>query len=580
MNASTRWTLKTLPALCFFLLIFSGCSLATAADPLAADHGMVVSASKHASGAGIEIMQAGGNAFDAAATVGFVLAVTFPEAGNLGGGGFMVARKANGQNLSLDFREKAPARARRDMFLDWHGEADPELSLRSPLASGVPGTVDGLLSMWKDHGSGRISRHDLLAPAVRLAEDGFIVSAYLADAFNESASIFAKDPAAAKIFNRSDGRPWQEGDTLVQWDLARTLHLIAARGRDAFYTGSIASLIARQNSRSGGLITREDLETYNSVYRDPVIGNFRDYEIISMGPPSSGGVLLIQMLNMLQALGDWQLKDMRAAGSGWRAAYVHLLTEVQRRAYADRAQHLGDPEFWDGPISELTSLQYAEERAKSIRLDFRATPSSEVAAGIPLANESQETTHYSVVDAERNAVSVTVTLNGKFGSGIVIDGAGLLMNNEMDDFSSKPGVPNKYGVIGGEANAIEPGKRMLSSMTPTIAVQNGKSVMVLGSPGGATIITTVLQVFLNVAWRGMNIQDAVSAPRHHSQWLPDYIDYEEGALSASMRESLMDMGHTIAESTRVLGAANCILIDEEKIYGAPDPRRQSAAVGY
>ncbi len=556
-------------AWCPVLLLIYG--LASAEElPVAADHGMVVSASEHASAAGIEIMQAGGNAFDAAATVGFVLAVTFPEAGNLGGGGFMVARTADGQNLSLDFRETAPAAAHRDMFLDERGNVIDGLSLRSALSSGVPGTVDGLLKMWNDHGSGNISREALLAPAIRLADDGFSISASLADALNSSAVKFKADPEASRIFIRKDGRPWTAGHTLEQYSLAHVLRFISYSGRDAFYTQGCALQIAQKQARTGGLITIEDLANYASVYREAIVGTFRNYEIVTMGPPSSGGVLLIQMLNMLEELPFRQ--------THWNSPLsVHLLTEVQRRAYADRAVHLGDPDFWDVPVQRLTSHRYARERAGRIK-PHRITLSADLSAGEIAPQESEETTHFSVVDKDRNAVAVTVTLNGRFGSGKVIHG--FLMNNEMDDFSSKPGVPNLYGVTGGEANAIEPGKRMLSSMTPTIALKDGKTALVLGSPGGATIITTVLQVFLNVAVHEMDIQDAVAAPRHHSQWLPDRIEYEDGAISEKTRRELSRMGHTFAEAPRSLGAANCILIDEDKIYGAPDARRQSAAVGY
>ncbi|MCH8205032.1 MAG: gamma-glutamyltransferase [Candidatus Hydrogenedentes bacterium] len=541
-------------------------------EPVEAEHGMVVSASARACDAGVVIMRAGGNAFDAAAATGFVLAVTFPQAGNLGGGGFMVARTADGRNLSLDFRETAPGRAHRDMYLNDEGDVIEGLSLRSPLASGVPGSVDGLLTLWERDGSGNITREELLAPAIRLAAQGFPLSRELAQSLNAYARAFEKDPGASKIFIREDARPWREGDVLVQTDLARTLRRIAAEGRTGFYEGAVADLIAKQQAGSGGLISRNDLETYASVYRDPIVGTFRNYEIVSMGPPSSGGVLLIQMLNML----DGRLLAEFSPGS---KTYAHLLTEVQRRAYADRAQHLGDPDYWEVPVAELTSKRYAKERAKSIDKD-RATPSADVSAGLKFARESLETTHYSVVDAQRNAVAVTVTLNGLFGSGIVIDGAGFLMNNEMDDFSAKPGVPNLYGVVGGDANAIEAGKRMLSSMTPTIIVQNGRPVMVLGSPGGPTIITTVLQVFLNVAVHGMNIQEAVSAPRHHSQWLPDRIVREEGAFTNDVIDKLKAMGHAVPDSTATIGAANSLYMDEQGVYGAPDPRRQNAAAGY
>ncbi len=532
---------------------------------------MVVSASPEATRVGVDVLRNGGNAFDAAAAVGFTLAVTWPEAGNLGGSGLMVAVKPDGERVTLDFRETAPGRARHDMFLDSHGEVIEGKSLRSPLASGVPGTVDGLLRIWQDHGSGTVSLREIVAPAIMLARNGFALSDELAESFNERAEFFRNDHAAAQIFLRGHGAPWVGGDVFRQPDLARTLERIARHGRDGFYAGRTAWLIVDQQLETGGLITQQDLDGYRSIYRAAVTGEFRGYTVVSMGPPSSGGVLLVQMLNMLDG---FPVETMQ-----WGSAeYVHLLTEVQRRAYADRAEHLGDSDFWDVPVEALISREYASARAENIESD-QATPSAEVFAGAPLA-EATHTTHYSIVDAQGNAVAVTVTLNASFGSGIVIDGAGFLMNNEMDDFSMKPGVPNLYGVTGGEANAIAPGKRMLSSMTPTVVLKDSKPCMVLGSPGGAMIITTVLQVFLNVALHDMSIQDAVDAPRHHSQWLPDVIVYEDGAVSAASRAALESMGHTFADVPRKIGAANCILIDASGAHGAPDPRRQGSAAGY
>jgi gamma-glutamyltranspeptidase/glutathione hydrolase len=536
-----------------------------------AEHALVVSACPLASAAGAEIMRDGGNAFDAAACTAFVLAVTWPEAGNLGGGGLMVARKADREVVTLDFRETAPSRARHDMFLDTKGEVIPDLSLRSPLASGVPGSVEGLLRLWEDHGSGKISRRALLAPAIKLAEDGFPLSDEIAQSLNKRKDRFASNPGAAKIFVRADGQPWAAGDLLRQPDLADTLRRIARNGRDGFYDGRTAQLIAEQQAQTGGLITRDDLAGYRSIYREPVCGEFQNYEIISMGPPSSGGILLIEMLNMLEI---FPLADFK-----WGTPeYIHLLTEVERRAYADRAEHLADADFFPVPVKTLTSDDYAHKRAADIDL-ARATPSAQVRAGEAPA-EPQHTTHFSVVDPQGNAVALTTTLNASFGSCIVIDGAGFLMNNEMDDFSVKPGVPNLYGVTGGEANAIAPGKRMLSSMTPTIAVRDGKTAMVLGSPGGSTIITTVLQVFLNVAIHHMPIQEAVAAPRHHSQWTPDEIFYEPGEFDTSTTAALEKLGHKLNAEPSRIGAANCIQIDEHGIHGAPDPRRQSAARGF
>jgi len=540
-------------------------------QPPFTEHAMVVSACPLASEAGAEIMRRGGNAFDAAACVGFVLAVTWPEAGNIGGGGLMVARKSGGEVVTLDFRETAPSGARHNMFLDDKGEVVKDLSLRSPLASGVPGSVDGLLRLWTDHGSGKISRRDLLAPAIALAEKGFPLPAEIAESLNARRDRFSADPGAATIFVRSDGEAWSVGDIFKQPDLGDTLRRIARDGRDAFYDGGIAKMIASQQARSGGLITLNDLAEYRSVYRDPLRGEFHDYEIISMGPPSSGGILLLEMLNMLDR---FPLKDFNRG----KPEYIHLLTEVERRAYADRAEHLADADFHPVPVSTLISKDYARDRADDIDLNH-ATPSAKVRAG-KTPPEPTHTTHFSVVDPQGNAVALTTTLNASFGSCIVVRGAGFLMNNEMDDFSIKPGVPNLYGVTGGEANAIAPRKRMLSSMTPTIAVRDGRTAMVLGSPGGSTIITTVLQVFLNVAIHGMSIQEAVAAPRHHAQWTPDEIYYEPEAFSEETRKALQTLGHALNGKPAKIGAANCILIDAAGLHGAPDPRRQSAARGF
>jgi gamma-glutamyltranspeptidase / glutathione hydrolase len=539
--------------------------------PAHASHGMVVSASDFASEAGIAILKAGGNAFDAAAVVGFTLAVTHPQAGNIGGGGFLVAVKENGDPITLDFRETAPAAASRDMYLDAQGNVVDGLSLRSSLASGVPGSVDGLLRVWRDHGSGQISRELLLTRAIELAEKGFPISGPLATALNSKQQEFAADPGASAIFLNPLGRPWQAGDSLVQRDLAATLTRISKEGAAGFYRGKTAALLAHQHQRTQGLITEADLAAYRSTYRKPITGTFRDYEIVSMGPPSSGGILLVQMLNMLE---PYDLHSL-----GWNTAdSVHLLTEVQRRAYADRAEFLGDSDFIRIPTRNLTSKDYALHRASDISMTA-ATPSADIGAGKPWPKESLETTHYSVADSSGNAVSVTTTLNTGFGSCIVIEGAGFLMNNEMDDFSAKPGTPNAYGLVGNAANAIAPGKRMLSSMTPTIVLKDSKPYLVLGSPGGSTIITTVLQNFLNVAIHGMDIQAAISAPRHHSQWLPDRVVYEAGALKPEVLSALRARGHETKEVASI-GQANAIMITSEGLWGGPDTRSDNAAAGY
>jgi len=555
-----------------FISLFSFTSSAFGATsrPVHAPHGMVVSASSLASEVGVEILAKGGNAFDAAAAVGFTLAVTFPLAGNLGGGGFMVGVKENGESLTLDFREKAPGLAHRDMYLDAQKNVINGLSLRSPLASGVPGSVDGLLAMWEDHGSGVISRKELLTPAIRLASKGFRISHGMAGSLNYGREAFSSNPGATAIFIKKGGAPWVAGDKLVQNDLASTLKRIVKKGRAGFYEGPTAAMLVDQQKETGGFISHEDLDRYDSLYRPPVIGSYRQFDVVSMGPPSSGGVLLIQMLNVLE--------NHDLAALEWNSTEsVHLMTEIQRRAYADRSLYLGDADFFDVPIAELTSKTYAQSRAKDISLE-KATPSDSVKAGTLQSNESPETTHYSVADEWGNAVSVTVTLNASFGSGIVIDGAGFLMNNEMDDFSSKPGVPNLYGLIGSEANAIEPNKRMLSSMTPTIILREEKPFLVLGSPGGSTIITTVMQNVINVVDHGMNIQEAINASRHHSQWVPDQISVEPRAISPSTKVKLESMGHVIKERISI-GQANGLMITEEGFFGAADPRSDNAANG-
>lgn len=552
-------------------LCLSAPAFAAAPEPVYAENGLVVSASAEASEAGVQILRAGGNAVDAAVATGFALAVTHPAAGNIGGGFFLVARMADGRAFTIDAREKAPLAAHRDMFLDDEGNPDSELSLRSPFASGVPGSVDGLLKAWRGHGSGNIARRQLLAPAIRLARDGFTITHTFAEGLNARRAFFERDPGARKIFVRPEDDPWKQGDLLVQADLADTLERIARQGREGFYAGETADLLTSQMARSGGLITQRDLNAYDAKYREPVRGSFRNVEILSMGPPSSGGVLVVQMLNMLEL---YPLEDF-----GWNAAqYVHMLTEVQRRAYADRATHLGDMDFWPVPIERLTSKAYAKQRAATIDLD-RATPSDDVSAGKMPPAESRETTHYSVVDKQGNAVAVTTTLNASYGSGILVDGAGFFLNNEMDDFSAKPGSPNLYGLIGGEANAIEPGKRMLSSMTPTIVVRDGAPYLVVGSPGGSTIINTVLHIILNTVVFDMDIQEAVSAPRTHSQWKPDEVVYERFGLSPDTQRILESKGHKLVQRESI-GRANCIMIADDALYGAPDPRGGNAAAGY
>jgi len=558
----------------FTTFIFSF-QLLTAANsnPVFGENGMIVSTSKQASEAGIQILKKGGNAVDAAVAVGFALAVTSSSNGNIGGGGFMVAAMADGETFTLDHREKAPAAAHRDLFLNDSGNVIPGMSLFSRAGSGVPGTVDGLIRALEDHGSGKISLRQALAPAIRLAEKGFKISHYEARRFNGYKSFFERNDAASKIFIRQNETPWSTGDKFVQKDLAKTLKRIAKFGRDGFYSGPVADLIVAEMKRGNGLISHDDLENYSSMYRDPVKGIYKGHEIISMGPPSSGGALLINMMNMLE---NYPVDSL-----GWNSSdYIHLVTEVERRAYADRAEHMGDPDFWDVPLDMLTSKEYAQSRINDISLE-KATPSSAVSASGAPGYESRETTHYSVVDQWGNAVSVTTTINLSYGSGHLVKGAGFFLNNEMDDFSSKPGVPNAFGLVGNEANSIQAGKRPLSSMTPTIVLKGGKPFMVIGSPGGSTIITTTMQAILNVVDYGMDIKEAVSSPRFHSQWVPDVIMTEPRGLSKDVIQNLESKGHTLVPyKWGYIGEANGILISEDGFYGGGDSRGETSAIGY
>ena len=554
------------------LQLFIGCE----PSPIHGENGMVVSTSRHASKVGIDIMKMGGNAVDAAAAVGFALAVTSSSNGNIGGGGFMVAHLNNGNAFTLDYREMAPSKAHRDFYLDENKDVIENKSLFGHFASGVPGSVDGLLMAWEDHGSGMISRKQLLAPAIKLAQDGFDLSEYEAKRFNYNKKFFSKHPETKRIFTRDD-QEWTKGDIFYQKDLAETLKRIAKDGRDGFYRGKTAELIVDEMKKVGGWISLDDLENYKAKYRQPVKGKFSDYDIISMGPPSSGGLLLVHMLNMLSEVMD-KSKSRSIDLSYNSSDYIHVLTEIERRAYADRSEHLGDSDYWDVPRKMFLSKSYAKTRADGI--DFnQATASNEIKYGNNEFTESEETTHYSVVDKNGNAVSVTTTINSGYGSGVTITGAGFLMNNEMDDFSIKPGVPNLFGLLGNEANAIKPGKRPLSSMTPTIVLKQDKPYLILGTPGGATIITTVFQNIINVIEHDMNILEAITSPRFHSQWFPDVIYYEKNSLSSSIIENLTSRGHQM-EIRGDIGEANGILIDEKGYWGAPDPRGETSAIGY
>lgn len=542
--------------------------------PVIANGGMVVAQDKLAAQVGRDILARGGNAIDAAVATGFALAVTHPQAGNLGGGGFMLIAHAEDRRvIALDFREKAPAQAARDMFLNEEREVDTDKARFTHLSAGVPGSVLGLLEA--QQAFGRLSLTEVLKPAIDLAEDGFPVSRSLAHALRVHERRLKKDPSSAVYYYKPDGSLYAYGDILVQADLAGTLRRIAKDGAAGFYDGKTAALIAAEMEQNNGIISRDDLRSYGVVYREPVRGSFRGYEIYSMPPPSSGGVHILQMLNVMETY------DLRAFGHN-SANYLHVLIEAMRRAYADRAVFLGDPDFVDVPVDELILKDYASQITTQIDLT-KATPSESIQPTLALPRESPDTTHYSVMDDEGNAVSVTTTLNFTFGSGMSVDGAGFLLNNEMDDFSAKPGAPNGYGLIGGAANAIAPGKRPLSSMSPTIVFKEGAPYLATGSPGGSTIITTVLQILLNVLEFDMNIMEASAQPRVHHQWLPDIVMVEPD-LSRDTLDLLRDRGFTFRRSDagaferNIMGRANSILYEDGHFYGAADPRSISAGV--
>lgn len=539
------------------------------ADPVIGKHGMVVSSSKLSSLVGIEILKKGGNAIDAAVAMGFALAVTYPSAGNIGGGGFMVIHLKNGKNTTIDFRESAPLKAYRDMYLDKNGNFDPKLSSEGVTSTGVPGTVAGLLYVLKKYGSLKLK--DVIQPAIDLAEKGFVLEYKLSESFESAKDDFKKYPSSRKIFFKDNYHLFQEGDLFRQPDLAKTLKLVRNKGLAGFYKGKIADLLVKQIQKDGGYITKNDLTNYHPKERNPVTGYYRGYGIISMPPPSSGGIALIEMLNILE--NDKFKKDEWGSST-----YIHKLVESMKYAFADRSKYLGDADFVKVPAELLTSKKYASDIYKKIK-DV-AIPSVEIQPGnYNFNHESDQTTHYSVCDRFGNAVSTTTTINSSFGNRIIVDGAGFLLNNEMDDFSSKPGTPNQYGLMGGEANSIQPGKRMLSSMTPVIVLKNNKPWLIAGSPGGSTIITVVLQVLLNCIDFHMSIQEAVNAPRIHHQLYPDEINYEEYGLSEDVRTNLIKMGYKIGDK-KTLGRSECIMISDNYFYGASDPRGYGSAEGY
>jgi gamma-glutamyltranspeptidase/glutathione hydrolase len=540
--------------------------------PVVAQHGMVASQEKLATHVGVEILQAGGNAVDAAVAVGFALAVTHPQAGNIGGGGFMLVHlSGRNETVAIDYRESAPAAMTKDVFLDEKGEADPRKSRDSALGVGVPGTVAGLALAHERYGSGKFTLAQLIAPAVRLAREGFIVDDDLADSLPRAQPRLARWPAAAKIFLKGDGAPLGRGDRLTQSDLADSLETIATQGPRAFYEGPLAEKLIASLRQNGGIVTRDDLKGYQAIVRPAVHGTYRGYDIASMPPPSSGGVHLIQILNILEGF------PLRESGAE-SAATLHLMIEAMKPAYADRAEFLGDPAFVNVPVAALVSKRYAAELRAKIDPE-RARSAQSVRAGNPAAHEGDNTTHFSVVDADGNAVANTYTLNFSYGLGLVADGTGVLLNNELDDFAAKPGAPNAYGLVGGDANAPGPGKRPLSSMSPTIVMRDGRVFLVTGTPGGSRIITTVLQVVLNVIDHQMNIAEAVAAPRIHHQWLPDIVFAERG-LSPDTLRLLEARGHKIITAA-TSGSANSIMLTPGGLTGAADPRqRGTLAEGY
>ena len=555
--------------------------------PEYAEHGMVVSAKKWASEAGAAMLEKGGNAVDAAVATGFALAVVHPYAGNLGGGGFMVIRRPDGSVLTIDHREDAPSGATQDVYLDEDGNAVRRRSRRGYLASGVPGTVAGLLKALETYGT--LDRETVMAPAIRLARNGFPLphaGKSSARDLNKRYDVFAERSASRRYFTKGDStKKYRTGESFVQKDLARTLERIEKRGRDGFYEGKTARLIADQFQANGGLITREDLAEYEAVERDPVTTTYRGYDVHSMGPPSSGGVAIAQLLNAAE------MRPIAEMGFN-SSATVHYLGEAMRRVFADRAKWLGDPDHVDVPTEGLIREAYMRDRMASFD-SSRITPSDSVRAGEPMvASESMETTHYSVADSSGMAVSVTTTLNSGYGSKVVIDGAGFFMNNEMNDFVLKPGVPNQFGLSGTRRNLVAPDRRMVSSMSPTIVEDpQGRLALVVGAPGGSTIITTTAQIIMNVIDHGMNVEEAVTARRVHHQWKPRFLAYERFGLSTDVLRNLRARGWTVEEGfffyEQTWGRAQALRVKhpgppastERAFYGGSDPRAAGAAVG-
>lgn len=539
-----------------------------AQEPLEYKNGLIVTAHPLASQIGIDILKKGGNAADAAVAVELALAVVYPNAGNIGGGGFIVYRSQDGKVQSLDYREKAPLGATQDMYLDSDGQVIEGLSLHGGLSAGVPGTIAGMEELHKKYGS--LPWSELVQPSIDLAINGFEITGKQAAELTKHAELFEKYSTQENVFSAKAN--WQESDLLVQQDLGNTLMRIQSKGRDGFYKGQTADLIVHEMQRGNGMITAKDLEQYQAIWRSPIIGYYKDYKIISMPPPSSGGIALVSLFNAVEPynLSKWGFQSLKT---------VQVMVEAQRRVYADRSEFFGDPDFVNIPQTQLLEPSYIKQRMASMDFD-KATPSEKVKPGEFPTYESPQTTHYCIVDKWGNAISATTTLNGSYGSHVVVAGAGFILNNQMDDFSIKPGVPNMYGLVGGKANAIAGSKRMLSSMTPTIVEKDDSLYMVVGTPGGSTIITSVFQTILNVIDFGMDMQQAVSAPRFHHQWLPDQIDLEPKAISEKVRQELEAKGYKLSPRGNY-GRVEGILVNPNKTYqGGADPRGDDTVVGY
>jgi gamma-glutamyltranspeptidase / glutathione hydrolase len=557
-----------------FLLIFS-CSKPLPkgyeiAKQAFGEKGMVVTAHPVATQIGLDILQRGGNAIEAAIAVQFALAVCYPVAGNIGGGGFMVIREQNGKVHALDFRETAPALSFETMYQNALGEVMDSLSRYGHLAAGIPGAVDGMTKAHEKFGS-NLTLKELIQPSIEIARNGFQLTQEQANGLNRSKETFmAMNTLSNALVKPSD---WEKDDLLIQEDLAQTLERIADQGRDGFYKGKTADLIVEEMKRGKGIISHEDLENYHALWRDPIQFTYKDYDLIGMPPPSSGGIALAQLLKITEnyPINTWGHHSKNS---------IHLMIEAERRVYADRSKHLGDSDFYPVPMEALLNSTYLKSRMNSFNRE-RATPSEQIQPGLESSgSESMETTHFSIVDQFGNAVAVTTTINGGYGNFVVVGGAGFLLNNEMDDFSAKPGSMNMFGLIGAEANKIEPGKRMLSSMTPTIITKNGKLFMVVGTPGGSTIITSVYQVILNVIEFDMTMAAAIASPRFHHQWLPDWTTYEESGIDTLTIQQMEKMGH-VFKPTKSIGRVDGILVGVDgKLEGGADPRGDDHAAGY